>query len=161
MDLPQPAGTAQPSPERERVSSTESPQTPAAPTTPEVSETPTRVKPDLRYDPGGPDRDCSDFETQREAQDFFEAAGGPDETRISWTETRTAWLASHCRSRQCPAWPWVSYKYDASFRETLGWLQRALCLCDAFCLTRVDQDHYNFIIVSDTSSHQPSRLPRR
>ena len=77
LDLPQPAGTAQPSPEREPVSSTESPQTPAAPTTPEVSETPTRVKPGLRYDPGGPDRDCSDFETQREAQDFFEAAGGP------------------------------------------------------------------------------------
>ena len=35
------------------------------------------LNPGLRYDPGGPDRDCSDFETQREAQDFFEAAGGP------------------------------------------------------------------------------------
>lgn len=32
---------------------------------------------DLRYDPFGPDRDCSDFRTQAEAQAFFEAAGGP------------------------------------------------------------------------------------
>jgi micrococcal nuclease len=31
----------------------------------------------LRYDPFGPDRDCGDFSTQREAQAFFEAAGGP------------------------------------------------------------------------------------
>lgn len=29
------------------------------------------------YDPRGPDRDCSDFSTQAEAQGFFEAAGGP------------------------------------------------------------------------------------
>lgn len=34
--------------------------------------------PSLRYDPFGPDRDCSDFATQREAQAFFEAAGGPE-----------------------------------------------------------------------------------
>ena len=32
---------------------------------------------DLRYDPYGPDRDCPDFFTQREAQDFYLAAGGP------------------------------------------------------------------------------------
>lgn len=31
----------------------------------------------LRYDPGGPDRDCGDFSTHAEAQAFFEAAGGP------------------------------------------------------------------------------------
>ena len=35
----------------------------------------------LRYDPRGPDRDCGDFETQAEAQAFFEAAGGPDKDR--------------------------------------------------------------------------------
>jgi micrococcal nuclease len=29
------------------------------------------------YDPDGPDRNCGDFETQQDAQDFFEAAGGP------------------------------------------------------------------------------------
>lgn len=29
------------------------------------------------YDPNGPDRDCSDFDTQKEAQAFYEAAGGP------------------------------------------------------------------------------------
>jgi endonuclease YncB( thermonuclease family) len=33
---------------------------------------------ELRYDPEGPDRDCGDFRTRREAQIFFEAAGGPD-----------------------------------------------------------------------------------
>ncbi|MFG6113688.1 thermonuclease family protein [Halobacillus sp. MO56] len=31
----------------------------------------------LKYDPNGPDRDCGDFDTQAEAQAFFEAAGGP------------------------------------------------------------------------------------
>lgn len=30
------------------------------------------------YDPQGPDRDCSDFKTQKEAQAFYEAAGGPE-----------------------------------------------------------------------------------
>lgn len=30
------------------------------------------------FDPFGPDRDCSDFKTQKEAQAFFEAAGGPE-----------------------------------------------------------------------------------
>ena len=30
------------------------------------------------YDPQGPDRDCSDFKTQAEAQAFYEAAGGPE-----------------------------------------------------------------------------------
>jgi micrococcal nuclease len=34
-------------------------------------------KPALRYDPNGPDRDCSDFATRAEAQAFYEAAGGP------------------------------------------------------------------------------------
>ena len=32
----------------------------------------------VSYDPKGPDRDCSDFKTQAEAQAFYEAAGGPD-----------------------------------------------------------------------------------
>ncbi|ALX47772.1 thermonuclease family protein [Lentibacillus amyloliquefaciens] len=30
------------------------------------------------YAPNGPDRDCSDFDTQQAAQAFFEAAGGPE-----------------------------------------------------------------------------------
>ena len=33
---------------------------------------------ELRYDPSGPDRDCGDFRTWQEAQDFFIAAGGPE-----------------------------------------------------------------------------------
>jgi endonuclease YncB( thermonuclease family) len=31
----------------------------------------------LPYDPDGPDRDCSDFSSQSQAQRFFRAAGGP------------------------------------------------------------------------------------
>ena len=30
------------------------------------------------YDPDGPDRNCSDFRTQAEAQEFYERAGGPE-----------------------------------------------------------------------------------
>ena len=41
------------------------------------SATPTAAS-DLRYDPSGPDRDCGDFRTWQEAQDFFIAAGGPE-----------------------------------------------------------------------------------
>lgn len=33
---------------------------------------------ELPYDPSGPDRDCGDFYSQKVAQAFFEAAGGPD-----------------------------------------------------------------------------------
>lgn len=33
---------------------------------------------DLKYDPNGPDRDCGDFDTHDEAQNFYEAAGGPE-----------------------------------------------------------------------------------
>ncbi|MFD2614750.1 thermonuclease family protein [Paenibacillus gansuensis] len=32
----------------------------------------------VKYDPNGPDRDCTDFDTEAEAQAFFIAAGGPD-----------------------------------------------------------------------------------
>lgn len=35
----------------------------------------------LLYDPFGPDRDCSDFPTQAQAQDFYLAAGGPTSDR--------------------------------------------------------------------------------
>ena len=33
------------------------------------------------FDPLGPDRDCGDFATQIEAQEFYEAAGGPTTDR--------------------------------------------------------------------------------
>ena len=33
----------------------------------------------IKYDPSGPDRDCSDFDTWQEAQVFYKAAGGPDQ----------------------------------------------------------------------------------
>lgn len=39
---------------------------------PKAADTPT-------FDVNGPDRDCGDFATQKEAQIFFEAAGGPDQ----------------------------------------------------------------------------------
>lgn len=38
----------------------------------------TSPSPALRYDPFGPDRDCSDFAIWEEAQAFFLAAGGPE-----------------------------------------------------------------------------------
>ena len=75
--VPQPTATVQHSPGRDSTNATETAEMPTPPATPEVSDAPTQTRPGLRYDPGGPDRDCSDFETQREAQDFFEAAGGP------------------------------------------------------------------------------------
>ena len=34
--------------------------------------------PPPRYDPAGPDRNCSDFDTWEDAQAFYLAAGGPD-----------------------------------------------------------------------------------
>ena len=44
---------------------------------------PARVPtPSLRHDPSGPDRDCGDFDTQEEAQAFFEAAGASDPHRL-------------------------------------------------------------------------------
>ena len=33
----------------------------------------------LKYNPNGPDRDCSDFDVHENAQEFYEAAGGPEE----------------------------------------------------------------------------------
>ncbi|MDA1229096.1 MAG: HNH endonuclease family protein [Chloroflexi bacterium] len=44
----------------------------------EIDPTPsTTASPDLKFDPNGPDRNCGDFDTWQEAQDFFKAAGGP------------------------------------------------------------------------------------
>jgi micrococcal nuclease len=45
-------------------------------------ETQPEPKSSLRYDPNGPDRDCSDFSSQEEAQEFFEAAGPGDPHRL-------------------------------------------------------------------------------
>ncbi len=39
---------------------------------------PLSTPPGMRYDPFGPDRNCSDFETYQEALAFYIAAGGPD-----------------------------------------------------------------------------------
>ena len=33
------------------------------------------------YDPFGEDRNCGDFDNQRDAQEFYEAAGGPETDR--------------------------------------------------------------------------------
>ena len=58
----------------------------ATPThTPEPTHTPiptaTPSAAELRYDPAGPDRNCSDFDAWAEAQAFYEAAGGPGADR--------------------------------------------------------------------------------
>ena len=44
---------------------------------PAATPTATAQPSGLLYDPFGPDRDCGDFPTWRQAQDFYEAAGGP------------------------------------------------------------------------------------
>ena len=55
--------------------------TPAAPTAARPTATPSPGAPDVKYDPAGPDRNCSDFDTWAEAQAFYEAAGGPETDR--------------------------------------------------------------------------------
>ena len=39
------------------------------------------LAPSLKYDPNGPDRNCGDFDTWQQAQDFYLAAGGPETDR--------------------------------------------------------------------------------
>ena len=53
-------------------------QAPGTVTSEPPTTTPALTTADLKYDPFGPDRNCGDFDTQVEAQAFFEAAGGPD-----------------------------------------------------------------------------------
>ena len=50
---------------------------------PAPTDTPTAtvVAFDTKYDPAGPDRNCSDFDTWSEAQAFYKAAGGPETDR--------------------------------------------------------------------------------
>ena len=47
----------------------------------EPAPTPASDAPGTKYDPDGPDRNCSDFDTWAEAQAFYEAAGGPESDR--------------------------------------------------------------------------------
>ena len=54
--------------------------TPAATPDPTPEPTPASAQHEgLPFDPTGPDRDCSDFQEWWDAQNFFLAAGGPDE----------------------------------------------------------------------------------
>ena len=53
----------------------------AAPIPAISTPTPQASPPDTKYDPDGPDRNCSDFDTWKEAQVFYEAAGGPETDR--------------------------------------------------------------------------------
>jgi micrococcal nuclease len=55
--------------------------TPTSPPSSSGTRIGTRTGEPLRFDPNGPDRDCSDFRTWAEAQDFYEAAGGPASDR--------------------------------------------------------------------------------
>ncbi len=58
---------------------------PATPTRPAPEPTATAVpatpSSPLKYDPNGPDRNCTDFDTWEEAQAFYLAAGGPETDR--------------------------------------------------------------------------------
>ncbi len=51
----------------------------ATPETPSLETPEASPSVALRYDPHGPDRNCSDFATQEEAQAFYIAAGGPQQ----------------------------------------------------------------------------------
>ena len=70
---------------RVTVSSSASEKDPPTSTTDTAAPTPTPEPqsgaPDTKYDPDGPDRNCSDFDTWAEAQAFYEAAGGPESDR--------------------------------------------------------------------------------
>ena len=59
---------------------TPAPTATAVPTSTPMPAPPSTAEPGT-YDPLGPDRDCSDFATQREAQRFYLAAGGPGQDR--------------------------------------------------------------------------------
>ena len=54
----------------------------AAPSAASSASSPAPSSPALPYDPSGPDRDCADFQSQSEAQAFFEAAGPGDPHRL-------------------------------------------------------------------------------
>ena len=77
---PMPTSTPTPTP---TATSTPEPDTPTPTHTPEptATQTPTPGTVELKYDPAGPDRNCSDFDTWAEAQAFYEAAGGPETDR--------------------------------------------------------------------------------
>jgi hypothetical protein len=92
VSTPQPAPVQQQAPRQrpapaQQTAPTATPAPPAP--APQPAPEPPRATPvpqaapaaSLRYDPFGPDRDCGEFATQREAQAFFEAAGGPANDR--------------------------------------------------------------------------------
>lgn len=71
--------TASPAPE---PNATEAPPTATRPAPePTATANPATATPTLLYDPDGPDRNCGDFETWQQAQDFYLAAGGPGSDR--------------------------------------------------------------------------------
>ena len=79
--------TATPAPPTATASAPEPTATPVPPTAtiaapePTTTAIPTTPTPALLYDPNGPDRNCGDFDTWRQAQDFYLAAGGPETDR--------------------------------------------------------------------------------
>ena len=76
----EPAATSTPTPTPTVEPTPTSSPTPVSTATPGPTATsPSAGRP--QYDPAGEDRNCGDFDTWRAAQDFFEAAGGPDEDR--------------------------------------------------------------------------------
>ena len=69
---------APPTPTHTAIPSTPTPTHTAIPPTP-IPTANTGGQSGLKYDPNGPDRNCTDFDTWAEAQAFYEVAGGPDE----------------------------------------------------------------------------------
>ena len=71
--------TATPAPEPTATAAPPTATRPAPESTP--TAIPATPAPTLLYDPNGPDRNCTDFETWQQAQDFYLAAGGPESDR--------------------------------------------------------------------------------
>ena len=82
---PQPTATAVPATPTRPAPEPTATAVPATPTRPAPEPTATAVpatpSSPLKYDPNGPDRNCTDFDTWEEAQAFYLAAGGPETDR--------------------------------------------------------------------------------
>ena len=81
--LPSPTPTRTLTPTPTAAPTVTSTPTPTHTPEPTATSTPTPIPGtvELKYDPSGPDRNCSDFDTWAEAQAFYEAGGGPETDR--------------------------------------------------------------------------------
>ena len=118
-----PGATPTPTPTSTATPTATPTHTPEPTHTPTPTPTPSTVE--LRYDPAGPDRNCSDFDAWAEAQAFFEAAGGPENDRHGLDRDRNGVACeslpgapSQSAAEQAPASPTTSPTPTATPRTT-------------------------------------------